>query len=41
MTNPLVVVTTEVLHGQEQPQGRGLWIWCPGCEQVHRPPTQE
>lgn len=37
MTNPLVVVTTEVLH--DVPQCRGLWLWCPGCEKAHRPRT--
>lgn len=33
--NPLVWVTVETHN--DVPQGRGLWIWCPGCKQVHRP----
>lgn len=37
MTNPLVVVADELVHGREQPLGRALWIWCPGCKTSHRP----
>lgn len=37
MTNPLVLVRTETIFGQEQPLGRGLYIWCPGCKAAHRP----
>lgn len=34
--NPLVWVSKTI--GQDnQPQGRGLWIWCPGCNSAHRP----
>lgn len=33
--NPLVWVTEEVKDGVVQ--GRGLWIWCPGCDEAHRP----
>lgn len=22
---------------QWQPDGRGCWIWCPGCQEAHRP----
>lgn len=34
--NPLVVVRREV-DAAGKTVGRGLWIWCPGCDQAHRP----
>lgn len=39
MANPVLVVTRQ-LQGEndaEVPCGRGLWVWCPGCDEAHRP----
>lgn len=33
--NPLVVVRTVVEN--DEPIGRALWLWCPGCESTHAP----
>lgn len=34
--NPLVVVRRNVT-ADGRSLGRGLWIWCPGCNAAHRP----
>lgn len=34
--NPIVVVRT-VVNSADVPEGRSLWVWCPGCEEAHRP----
>ena len=36
MTNPVMQVFRQV-DADEQPVGRGCWMWCPGCEMAHRP----
>lgn len=33
--NPVMVVRPEFRN--DVPCGRGLWLWCPGCNEVHRP----
>ena len=35
MTNPVLLVRAEV-DASEKPLCRGLWVWCPGCDEVHR-----
>jgi hypothetical protein len=34
--NPVLRVDQE-LDVDDMPVGRGLWVWCPGCRQPHRP----
>lgn len=36
MTNPVMVTMHEV-NQDDQLMALGHWVWCPGCEQVHRP----
>ena len=37
MANPVMVVREQVTYDTDQKCGRGLWLWCPGCEEIHRP----
>ena len=39
MTNPLVLVADQTKYTTGEPLGRGLWLWCPGCDMAHRPQT--
>lgn len=35
MTNPLVWVARTMVNDKQR--GIGLWLWCPGCNEAHRP----
>jgi Family of unknown function (DUF6527) len=35
--NPVMVVRRQVKFADEVRQGRGCWMWCPGCNEAHRP----
>lgn len=34
---PVMAVAVTTMHGEDKPVGRGLWVWCPGCNEAHRP----
>lgn len=35
MTNPVALVAPFTHNGRDV--GRGIWLWCPGCDEAHRP----
>lgn len=35
MPNPLMVIHT-IVDGKGGKHGRACWVWCPGCESMHR-----